>query len=232
MTKAIGLTETGIIIATQEKRIADWIGEYIKGVISARHALRYAGTEDEFSGLVQLPRMAIAFIEVDFFGEEIIAQLSYLRKLYSGLQIVLFSVSDVQPEDSGRYVWWGGGSFVCLRDTPDQIREQIKNIIKGLNSVSADTLDGIREYNLLSAKPPHFTPREIEIIRCTAKGKTITETAAILGIDTDTVRNYRAMMFKKCGVNNMVGLVKAGFTVGILMIKDLYISSWPEQWEE
>jgi DNA-binding CsgD family transcriptional regulator len=176
--------------------------------------------------------MAIAFTEVDFFGEEIIAQLSYLRKSYPALQVVLFSASDVQPEDSGRYVWWSGGSFVCLRDDPGQIREQIKTINKGLNSVSADALDGIREYSRLSMRPPHFTPREIEVIRCIAKGKTAMETAAMLGISGDTVRNYRAMMYRKCGVNNMAGLVRAGFTAGILLSSDLYIFSWPEDWEE
>jgi DNA-binding CsgD family transcriptional regulator len=127
---------------------------------------------------------------------------------------------------------WGCDSFICLRDMPDQIREQIKTIIKGLNSISADVLDGIREQNLLSAKPPHFTPREIEIIRCTAKEKTIKETAGILGIDEDTVRNYRAMLYKKCGVNNMVGLVKAGLTAGILMIHDLLILFQAKDWEE
>jgi DNA-binding CsgD family transcriptional regulator len=232
MTKAIGLAEIGVIIATREKRIADWIGEYIKAAMSVRHALRYAETVDEFGALARLPRMATAFIEVDFFGEKIIAQLSSLRKSRPGLQVVLFTASYVRPGDSGRYMWWGGDSFVCLRDDPGLIRKQIEIIMKGLNSVTADVLDGIRDYQRPSMGPPHFTPREIEIIRCTARGKTVMGTAAVLGIGGDTVRNYRAMLYRKCGVKNAVGLVKAGFTAGVLLSGDLHIQFRPKEWEE
>ena len=232
MTKAISLAEKGIIIATREKRVAEWVNEYIKPGIDNRYTLRYATNENEFEILAKLSRMVMAFIEVDFFGEEIIAQLSFLRKLCPHLQIILFSVFDTPPEDTGRYMCLGADSFISLRDEPDQIREQIKTILKGLNTVSADVLDGIREYNRLSLMPPHFTPQEIEIIRCIAREKSIKETAIILGITTHTVTNYLYRLRRKCGVNNMVGLVKAGFTAGILMCRDLNIIFQHKNWEE
>ena len=232
MTKAIGLAEKGIIIATREKRISEWISEYINPGIDNRYALRYAVNEHTFDALTKLSRMVLAFIEVEFFGEEIIAQLGFLRKLCPHLQIILFSVFDVPPEDTGRYMCWGADSFISLRDEPDEIREQIETILKGLNTVSADVLNGIREYNRFSMRPPHFTPQEIEIIRCIAREKSIKETAIILGITTHTVTNYLYRLRRKCGVNNMVGLVKAGFTAGILMCRDLNIIFQHKNWEE
>ena len=223
MTKAISLTEKGIIVATREARVAGWIGEYLIPCIGNHHALRYATNEDEFDVLAELPRVAMAFIEEEFFGDEIIARLDFLGKQHSELQVILFSVSDTQPEDSGRYMCWGADSFISLRDSPEQVQEQIKVILKGLNTLSADVLLGIREYNRFSVRPPHFAPREIEIIRCIAQEKTIKETAEILGIREHTVTNYLHTMYRKCGVSNMVGLVKAGLTVGILMVSDLLI---------
>ena len=62
MTKAISLTEKGIIIATQEKRIAEWISEYLNLCIDNQYTLRYATHEDEFDALVKLPRIVMAFI--------------------------------------------------------------------------------------------------------------------------------------------------------------------------
>ena len=223
MTKAISLTEKGIIIATQEKRIAEWINEYLTSCIDKHYTLRFATYEGEFNSLIELPRVAMVFIEVDFFGDETIIQLDCLRKKYPGIQVIMFAASDVQPEDSGRYMLWGADSFICLRNEPDQIRKQIKVILKGFNTLSDDVLLGIRDYNRISFRLPHFTAREIEIIRCIGKEMTIKETARILGIKDHTVTNYLHTMYRKSGVNNMVGLVKAGLTVGILMVSDFII---------
>jgi len=101
MTNAIRLTEKGIVIATQEPRVAEWIGKYVKLCIDNHHALRYATNEHEFDALAKLPRVATAFIEVDFFGDKTLAQLDFLHKQYPSLQVILFAVSDTRPEDSG-----------------------------------------------------------------------------------------------------------------------------------
>ena len=231
MIKAISLTEKGIIIATSEKRVAEWIGGYVTPFIDGRFDLRYAETVSQFMDLVRLPRMSMAFIEVEFFGEEIIGTLDHLRKVYPGLQVILFAASDVQPEEAGRYFWWGGDSSVSLRSTPALIREQINAILKGQNCVYDEVLVGIRHYNNLPVYRPHFTSREIEIICCIAREKTIKETAKILAMSEHTVTNCLQTMYQKSGVNNMVGLVKAAFSVGILMINDLSIRFQPAKRE-
>jgi len=229
MTKAINRTEKGIIIATQEKRVAEWLSEYLTPFLDKRCDLMYATTEYELEILTKQFGMARTFIETDFFGEETIGDLDSLRKFYPELQVILFSISDTPLEDSGRFMWWGGDSFISLRSEPSLIQEQIKAILDGKNTVYEDVLDGIRAYNRHSIRPPHFAPREIEIIRCIAQEKTIKETAKILALSDHTVTNYLCKMYRKCGVNNMVGLVKVGFSVGILMMKDISIPFRPEK---
>ena len=231
MTKAVGLIEKGLIIATREGRIAEWLSGYIKACVEGLYALKYAATRGEFNTLIEMPEMVMAFIETDFFEDETICELDYLRKMFPNTQIILFSVCDVPPEDMGRYLWWGADSFISLRNVPNLIHEQIKAIVRGLNNVPAEALDGIREYNRLSVRPPYFTPREIEIIRCIAREKTIKETAVVLAMSEHTVNNYLYKLYRKCGVNNMVGLVKAGLSAGIIMVKDLIILFKTDDWE-
>jgi DNA-binding NarL/FixJ family response regulator len=231
MTKDINSNERGVIIATQEGRISEWISEYAKPFIDKRYALKYATAVNEFSTLVRLPGMAMAFIEVDFFGEEIIGELDSLSKAYPEIQVVLFSVADVQPEDAGRYLWWGADSFVSLRGDPNLIREQLKIIFEGRNTVSGDALLGISEIKRISLSPPHFTPREIEIIRCIVKEKSIKETAKILSISQHTVTNYLYNMYRRCGIKNTIGLIKVSFTAGVITISDLHILFRPERLE-
>jgi DNA-binding NarL/FixJ family response regulator len=231
MTEAISLNEKGVIIATQERRISEWISDYVKPCIDNRYALMYATTVSEFSTLVRLHGIAIVFIDIDFFGEEIIGELDTLSKLFPEMQVVLFSVADVQPEDAGRYLWWGADSFVSLRSEPNLIREQLKIIFDGRNTVSGDALLGISEINRIAISPPHFTPREIEIIRCIVKEKTIKETAKILAIRQHTVTNYLYNMYRRCGIKNIVGLIKVSFTAGVITVSDRRILFRPERLE-
>jgi hypothetical protein len=65
--REIGLTERGIIVATSEWQVYDWLCDYIRPYENSRYALRHAGTEDDFNVLFGKPRMAMAFIEDCFF---------------------------------------------------------------------------------------------------------------------------------------------------------------------
>jgi hypothetical protein len=78
--REIGLTRLGIIVATSEWRVYDWISDYIRPYENNRYAVKYAETEREFETLVKKARMAIAFIETDFFGEKTAACLERIRK--------------------------------------------------------------------------------------------------------------------------------------------------------
>ena len=135
----VGLTEKGIVIATSEARIAGWLGELVLPCAGRQYTLRHAATQSIFATLVQMPRVAMAFIEIGFFGEAMIGSLEKLRKQYPRLWVVLFTVSGTVVEDTARYLCWGGGSFVSLRDRPE------------------DVLRGMRDYEGLPLIEPHLT---------------------------------------------------------------------------
>jgi DNA-binding NarL/FixJ family response regulator len=220
MSNTKQLTKKGIIIATQEKRIANWMTEYTNPHIDDSYVLKYAEDEKEFYILADLTETTIAFVELDFFGDDMIGELEYIKESYPDLSIVIFSPSYAQPIDLGRYVFWGAKDFISLRDLPKNIDEQIKTAISGINAISTDALYGLKRYNCLMDSKFHFSPREIEIIRLVAKEKTIKEIGHILGISADTVRNYRSMLYQKCGVNNMIGLVKIALIMKIITVNE------------
>jgi hypothetical protein len=91
--REIGLTQRGIIIATNEGRVFGWVYDYIKPHEGIRYTVRYVGTKDDLFSLVTKPRTALVFIEAGFFGEKTIGCLKRIRKENSKLRAVLFSVS-------------------------------------------------------------------------------------------------------------------------------------------
>jgi DNA-binding NarL/FixJ family response regulator len=217
----VSLADKGVIIATGESRVAEWLCELIHPVMETRYTLRYAGTENEFSMLVRMQRMAVAFIEIGFFGGAIIGWLDRLCKQHPQLRIVLFTVSEKIPEDMARYLYWSKGSFISFRDEPEEIQEQLEAVFDGKKHIPEYLLQGMRDYDLLPDIEPYLTYQEIEIVRYVAREKTVGEIARFLKISVHTVQNHLRNIRDKFGIRNMVGILKLAVTQGILPEKEL-----------
>jgi DNA-binding NarL/FixJ family response regulator len=213
--REIGLTQRGIIVATSEWRVHDWICDYIKPRENNRYAVRYAETERDFEALIKKSRMVMAFIETDFFGEKTIACLKRIRKENPKLRIILFAVTALKPDDISRHLWWGADSFISLRESPEYIRQQMKIIFDGYDSVSERTLAGVWEYNRLPGIPPYLTVQEVEVCRYAAREKERKEIAVCLGISVRTVDNHLASIRQKFRKQGMVGILKIAGSLGI-----------------
>jgi DNA-binding NarL/FixJ family response regulator len=219
--REIGLTERGIIIATSEGRVFDWVYDYIKPHEGIRYAVRYAETEDDLFSQVTKPRTVLAFIEAGFFGEKATGRLKRIRRENPKLRVVLFSVSAQPPEDANHYLWWGADSFISLRENPERVRYQMKTVFDGYERMSERTLNREREHNRLSGVPPHLTVQEVAVCRYAAKEKERKEIAACLGICVKTVDNHLVSIRRKFRKCNMVGILRVAVSMGILSPEEL-----------
>jgi DNA-binding CsgD family transcriptional regulator len=60
-----------------------------------------------------------------------------------------------------------------------------------------------------------LSPRELQVLRLVAEGKTSKEIAVMLDLGLQTVRSYRKTMMKKLSVNNVAGLTQLALAAGI-----------------
>src|ERR1019366_9413809 len=58
-------------------------------------------------------------------------------------------------------------------------------------------------------------PRELQVLRLVAEGKTSKDIAVLLGLGLQTIPSYRKTMMKKLGVNNVAGLTQLALAAGI-----------------
>jgi DNA-binding NarL/FixJ family response regulator len=68
---------------------------------------------------------------------------------------------------------------------------------------------------------PRTTPREIEVIRLLAEGKTNKETAALLGITVRTVETHRAKIMVKLGLHSLTELIHYAMRHGIATVQGI-----------
>jgi DNA-binding NarL/FixJ family response regulator len=72
----------------------------------------------------------------------------------------------------------------------------------------------------LEAKPlpsmlQGLSPRELQVLRLVAEGKTSKEIAMMLDLGLQTVRSYRKTMMKKLNVNNVAGITQLALAAGV-----------------
>ena len=60
-----------------------------------------------------------------------------------------------------------------------------------------------------------LSPRELQVLRLVAEGKTSKEIAVMLDLGLQTVRSFRKTMMKKLGVNNVASLTQLALAAGI-----------------
>jgi DNA-binding CsgD family transcriptional regulator len=78
--------------------------------------------------------------------------------------------------------------------------------------------------SMLTEKTITTTRREKEVLAWLAKGKTCRESAAILGISENTVRDHVRHIYKKFSIGNRVEAVTLALRFGIITTNELRLS--------
>jgi DNA-binding NarL/FixJ family response regulator len=218
---AVSMNRDGIVVATGEKLIYDWLCRYLQKVADNRYVFIHASNEDEFSSCVQKQGITMVFVETGFFGDAMIGNLDSLVKQYPALRLVLFTISDFSSEAAGRYVYWGGDTFISLRDAENRILRRLRVIFEGKYIVPAAVQRTAGEYARIPEISPHLTARECEIVRLVAWKKKNEEIASLLKISEKTVNNHLNAIREKFGKRNAVGILRLAVSKGIVPVEEL-----------
>ena len=142
-------------------------------------------------------------------------------------QLVMFSASNLFLNSAARFVYWSSGGYLSLRGSEEEIKEAMKMVFRkqqGLcdqNTIPEYLRDSVDKYGRLPEIKPYLTHREIEIVRCTADGKTTQETASILMLSRKTVQHHLSNVYRKFGIRNIAGVLKLAVSKGIMPVDEL-----------
>ena len=117
----------------------------------------------------------------------------------------------------------GARGFVLKRASSADLIDALRAVARGgsyfSSQVSDSLLARIQSGDLRTASsqgPLHaLSPRELQVLRLVAEGKTSKEIAVMLDLGLQTVRSYRKTMMKKLDVNNVAGLTQVALAAGI-----------------
>ena len=118
----------------------------------------------------------------------------------------------------------GAHGYILKEAPPEELLQAMQAIRSGQkyysSAVASYVLD---EYERGSGKKERqerpdkqLTPREVEVLISTAKGRSIKEMAEELNITPATVQTYRVRIMEKLEIHNVAGLVKYALQKGYL----------------
>ena len=117
----------------------------------------------------------------------------------------------------------GARAFVIKRASDDDLLDALRTVAKGGSylspQVSDRLLQRIQRGDLDARTTPigldDLSPRELQVLRMVAEGKTSKDIAILLDLGLQTVRSYRKTMMKKLNVNNVAGLTQLALSAGL-----------------
>jgi DNA-binding NarL/FixJ family response regulator len=217
----ISMNMKEIAIVTKEMGVHDWLLYYLREPARGRYGCISAANMERFNAYVSKPETAMLFLEVDFFGDGTVGMLKYLKKYRPKLRVILFSIYEIPLDEVAHYLWWGAEGYFFLRSRKEEIKGQVKTLLEGRRFVPENLQLHINEYGGLPFKPPYLTHREIEVVRCIAKGLVKKEIGAALRVSKKTVDNHMGNIYRKFGIHNSVGVLRLAVSNGLISVNEI-----------
>jgi DNA-binding NarL/FixJ family response regulator len=117
----------------------------------------------------------------------------------------------------------GARGFVLKKACATELVDAMRTVVRGGTyfgaQVSDRLLSGMQTGKLRPPPRPGreaLSPREQQVLRLTAEGKSNKEVATVLHLEVHTVRSYRKSLMAKLGASNVAQLIQVAAAAGLL----------------
>jgi DNA-binding NarL/FixJ family response regulator len=197
----------------------------IKAILNRSSEFRVAGEAENGTDAVQFVkkfRPQLVLMDIGLPGLNGVETTAEILRHQPDCKVVILSMYD--DEDSVvSAVRSGARAFILKRASDNDLLEALRMVAAGgmylSPQVSDRLLTRIQKGDLEARQMPQalesLSPREVQVLRLVADGKTSKEIAVLLDLREQTVRSYRKTMMKKLGVNNVAGLTQLALSTGL-----------------
>ena len=206
-----------VIIATNAEFLAEMLREKLR---DAGLQVFVVGNDNDLAVKIKAVFPRFIFLEHCFHGYGTDAYIQKMVKHNRSMNITVWAASEVKPITAARYIAAGAESFFSLRDTDSNIQTIIFRITRGRQYYPADVEAVLDRDCAYPAIGEELTRREIEIIKLSVSGQTNQEIADVLSLTLSTVKFHKANIYRKCGGNTTVDILRNGLIRGIIRAED------------
>ncbi len=197
----------------------------LKAILERRDEFVVAGEADGGADAIQFAkknRPHLVLMDIGLPGLNGIEATAEIVRHCPESKVVILSMYNDDASVVGA-IRAGARAFVLKSATSEDLLDALRTVAKGgfylcpevASRVQARIQRGDLEARTTSTVLDSLSPRELQVFRLVAEGKTSKEIAAILDLGLQTVRSYRKTMMKKVGANNVAGLTQLALACGL-----------------
>lgn len=148
-----------------------------------------------------------------------IGGLELLRRLLlenKAARILVLSMH-AEPLYAARALEAGAKGYLSKNASPDELIVAVRRVAEGGHYIENEIAQGLALQTVSPGGPalPQLTPRELEILRLLADGRSLMEIADALAIGYKTVANACTGIKAKLGVSRMADLIRYAIEIGV-----------------
>ena len=148
--------------------------------------------------------------------------LDQVTKLYPEIRVIVLTVHEA-GEYALRAVREGAAGYLPKSAASIELEQAIQTVIRGERYISPETAQNtIFEVTNRGTKRDllaTLSPRQREVLRLIAEGKTTKQIAQVLEISVKTVETHRAQLMERLGIHDVAGLVRYAIIVGLIEVE-------------
>ncbi len=197
----------------------------IKAILRTTEDFQVIGEAETGTEAIQVCRRCkpdIVLMDIGLPGLNGIETTQEILRYWPDTRVVMLSMYDDEQSVVGA-IRAGARAFVLKRASDEDLLEALRTVAKGGSYLSPQVSDRllhrIKRGDLDTVPTPtgldELSPRELQVLRLVAEGKTSKDIAVLLDLGLQTVRSYRKTMMKKLAVNNVAGLTQLALAAGL-----------------
>ncbi|HUA60745.1 MAG TPA: response regulator transcription factor [Verrucomicrobiae bacterium] len=200
------------------------VREGIKAILARDPDFRVVGEADEGASALEVCQQVaptLVLMDINLPGVNGIEATAQLVRSCPEAKVVILSMYDDERSVLSA-IRAGARGFVLKQSSFNEVINALRVVARGgtyLSSAISSRL--VERLQRGAAEQPDqspvdgLSPRELQVLRLVAEGKSSKEVATILHLEHSTIRSYRKTMMKKLGVTNLAGLIQVAVAAGI-----------------
>jgi DNA-binding NarL/FixJ family response regulator len=197
----------------------------IKAILSRSEEFRVVGEAASGPDAVQFVKRkapAMVLMDIGLPGLNGVETTAEILRYFPECKIVILSMYD-DEESVVTAIRSGARGFILKKASDMDLVEALRMVARGgaylksrgVRPVPRTRTSGATSNRARLRQPiESLSPREVQVLRMVADGKTSKEIATVLDLREQTIRSYRKTMMKKLKVNNVAGLTQLAMSSG------------------
>jgi DNA-binding NarL/FixJ family response regulator len=132
-------------------------------------------------------------------------------------RVLIFSMHE-DAMFASRALQAGARGYVTKASAPDALVDAVRTVAAGKAYISQDVAQQLALQALPGQRLPlnHLSPREFEVFRLLAEGRSINEIAQVMCLSQKTIANYQSSIRQKLELTNAAQVVRLAMSYGLL----------------